>query len=153
MELPPAQKRRKSHAVTESMRLLTGHVQQLVTTAKGLPPPEDLMFLAREVGWLVHARTQAKQEVRELMKRFIVKYNEAVDEVTVTFAEGVVATFNLLPGYPQMPGSVRITSLVGVGGWKDTELAVTSRSLNGLGLDSLTMLVESLHERIAQLDK
>lgn len=153
LEMPPTQQRRKSVATTEAHRLMMNQVENFVTVAQGLAPPQDLLFLAREVGWMVSSRGVAKQEIRELMKRYIVKHNEAMDELTVTFAEGVVASFSLLSGYPQMPGSVRIAGLVGVGGWKDAELAVTSRSLNGLGLDSLTALVDALHERIVELDK
>lgn len=153
LEVPPTQQRRKSVATAEAQRLMRNQVENLITVAQGLPAPQDLLFLAREVGWMVASRGVAKQEIRELMKRYIVKHNEAMDELTVTFAEGVVASFSLLAGYPQMPGSVRIAGLVGVGGWKDGELAVTSRSLNGLGLDSLTALVDALHERIVELDK
>lgn len=153
LEVPPTQQRRKSVATAEAQRLMLNSVDNLLTVAQGLPAPQDLLFLAREVGWMVASRGVAKQEIRELMKRYIVKHNEAMDELTVTFAEGVVASFSLLGGYPQMPGSVRIAGLVGVGGWKDGELAVTSRSLNGLGLDSLTALVDALHERIGELDK
>jgi chromosome segregation ATPase len=153
LEVPPTQQRRKSVATAEAQRLMMNQVDNLVTVAQGLPAPQDLLFLAREVSWMVESRGVAKQEIRELMKRYIVKHNEAMDELTVTFAEGVVASFSLLAGYPQMPGSVRIAGLVGVGGWKDGELAVTSRSFNGLGLDSLTALVDALHERIVELDQ
>lgn len=153
LEVPPTQQRRKSVATAEAQRLMMNQVDNLVTVAQGLPAPQDLLFLAREVRWMVASRGVAKQEIRELMKLYIVKHNEAMDELTVTFAEGVVASFSLLAGYPQMPGSVRIAGLVGVGGWKDGELAVTSRSLNGLGLDSLTALVDALHERIVELDQ
>lgn len=34
--------------------------------------------------------------------RYIVKQSEAQDELTVTFPEGVVATCQLLPGYPEV---------------------------------------------------
>ncbi len=153
LEMPLMQQRRKSVATAEAQRLMMNQVDNLVTVAQGLPAPQDLLFLAREVGWMVASRGIAKQEIRELMKRYIVKHNEAMDELTVTFAEGVVASFSLLSGYPHMPGSVRIAGLVGVGGWKDRELAVTSRSLNGLGLDSLTALIDALHDRIVELDK
>jgi len=152
LELPIVQQRRRSLATSEMQRLMMNQVDNLVTVAQGLTPPHDLLFLAREVGWMVASRGVAKQEIRELMKRYIVKHNEAMDELTVTYAEGVVASFLLLEGYPQMPGSVRIVGLVGVGGWKDTDLAITSRSLNGLGLESLTALVDALHERIAESD-
>lgn len=153
LEMPLMQQRRKSVATAEAQRLMMNQVDNLVTVAQGLPAPQDLLFLAREVGWMVASRVVAKQEIRELMKRYIVKHNEGMDELTVTFAEGVVASFSLLSGYPNMPGSVRIAGLVGVGGWKDCELAVTSRCLNGLGLDSLTALIDALHERIVELDK
>lgn len=169
LELPPQQARRKSAAVTEAARALNQQVQALLALAKGLPAPADLMFVAREAGWLVHGKGVLRKEVRELMKRYVVRHSEANkagaggggsggvvgggEELAISFNEGVVATFGLLPGYPQMPGSVRITSLVGVGGWKDGELAVTARSLNGLGLESLMALVESLQERLVELDK
>ncbi len=162
LELPPQQARRKSVAVAEAARGLNQQVQALLALAQGLPPPEDLMFLVREAGWVVQGKGVLRQEVRALMKRYVVKHTEAAggkaasgqgDALAISFNEGVVATFGLLPGYPQMPGSVHITSLVGIGGWKDAELAVTSRSLNGLGLESLTALVEGLQERLAELDK
>jgi hypothetical protein len=35
-------------------------------------------------------------------RRFIVKHSDALDELTITFQEGVVATFRLLPGYPHV---------------------------------------------------
>lgn len=162
MELPPQQARRKSVAVAEAARGLNQQAQALLALAKGLQAPEDLMFLARECGWVVQGKGVLRKEVRELMKRYVVKHSEAkpgsnnksnADELTISFNEGVVATFGLLPGYPQMPGSVRIVSLVGIGGWKDADLAVTARSLNGLGLGSLTALVEGLQERLAEQDK
>jgi hypothetical protein len=31
-----------------------------------------------------------------------VKQSESLDELTLTFPEGVVATFQLLPGYPEV---------------------------------------------------
>jgi hypothetical protein len=50
----------------------------------------------------------------------------------------------------QLPGSLRITSLVGVGGWRNEELAVTGKALNKLGLASLPDLVDALSTRIRQ---
>lgn len=58
----------------------------------------------------------------------------------------------------QVPGSLRLTSLVGVGGWKDTELAVTCKEANACMLESqgeeasLTKLVEDLYQRITTLN-
>lgn len=37
-----------------------------------------------------------------LWHRYIVKQSESLDELTLTFPEGVVATFQLLPGYPEV---------------------------------------------------
>jgi hypothetical protein len=34
--------------------------------------------------------------------RFITKHNGAMNELTITYPEGVVASFRLLPGYPQV---------------------------------------------------
>jgi hypothetical protein len=52
-----------------------------------------------------------------------------------------------------MEGSLRLTSLVGVGGWRDSDLGVLCKSLNHAGIASLPDLVAKLYDHIAEIDK
>jgi hypothetical protein len=44
-------------------------LDDVLAAASSLAPPQDVMFVAREVGWRVSSQEVARKEVREIMKR------------------------------------------------------------------------------------
>lgn len=110
-------------------------VQGLLQECLLLPTPQDLRHAVCHIRAAQHSAGALQKHISQLRKMCIVKVG-ANGSIQVTLASGLTLSISVHECYPDVPGAVRVDSIVGIGGWTAEECAVLRRAANAMCFNS-----------------
>ena len=116
-------------------------VQGLLQECVLLPTPQDLRHAICHIRAAQNSAGALQKHISQLRKMCIVKLG-ANGSFQVTLASGLTLHILVHECYPDVPGAVRVDSVVGVGGWTAEECAAVRRSANAKCFNSVIDTVE-----------
>ena len=135
------------------------HIRQptdLVELAANLAPVDDLRFVVRETQARIRAATLRSEELAVLRGSYLTRIGPAPrdaeeQEVVCSLSQGITVVLRLCGDCPLTEGSVYIGNIVGVGGWKQSDLDGVKRAVSKKAFASPVTLMDSLKQEIMRV--
>lgn len=128
----------------------------LVELAANLAPVDDLRFLVRETQARIRAAMLRSEELAVLRGSYLTRIGPAPrdaeeQEVVCSLSQGITVVLRLCGDCPLTEGSVYIGNIVGVGGWKQSDLDGVKKAVSKKAFASPVTLMDSLKQEIMRV--
>jgi hypothetical protein len=135
------------------------HIRQptdLVALAANLAPIDDLRFVVREMQARIRAAVLRSEELAALRGSYLTRIGPAPrdaeeQEVVCSLSQGITVVLRLCGDCPLTEGSVYISDIVGVGGWKQSDLDGVKKAVSRNAFASPVTLMGSLKQEILRV--
>mmetsp|Transcript_11400 Transcript_11400/g.32277 ORF Transcript_11400/g.32277 Transcript_11400/m.32277 type:complete len:631 (+) Transcript_11400:106-1998(+) len=128
----------------------------LVALAANLAPVDDLRFVVRETQARIRSATLRSEELAILRGSYLTRIGPAPrdteeQEVVCSLSQGITVVLRLCGDCPLTEGSVYICDIVGVGGWKQSDLDDVKKAVSRNAFASPVALMDSLKQEIQRV--
>ena len=135
------------------------HIRQpadLVALAANLAPVDDLRFVVRETQARIRAAALRAEELAVLRGSYLTRIGPAPrdaeeQEVVCSLSQGITVVLRLSGDCPLTEGSCYIGDIVGVGGWKQSDLDGVKKAVSRNAFASPVVLMDSLKQEIQRV--
>ena len=153
---PPAASTGEDGASAATVEVHIRQPADLVALAANLAPLDDLRFVVRETQARIRAAALRAEELAVLRGSYLTRIGPAPrdaeeQEVVCSLSQGITAVLRLCGDCPLTEGSCYIGDIVGVGGWKQSDLDGVKKAVSRNAFASPVALMDSLKQEIQRV--
>ena len=153
---PPAASAGEDGASAATVEVHIRQPADLVALAANLAPVDDLRFVVRETQARIRAAALRAEELAVLRGSYLTRIGPAPrdaeeQEVVCSLSQGITAVLRLCGDCPLTEGSCYIGDIVGVGGWKQSDLDGVKKAVSRNAFASPVALMDSLKQEIQRV--